>query len=155
MLTQRPRSETDIASEASVRSEMSVRTEESSGRDWLMETVNGHVAVVVGVAWLVFIQLVAALEPAPQRSEPVIGVLLGVAMLTLGVVMLFGLAFRRRWGLVASLGASVLATAAVVACPTSGHHQFGAWWYGELACAAALVAICVAALRFDSSHAGR
>jgi peptidoglycan/LPS O-acetylase OafA/YrhL len=153
MLTQRPHEEIGVASEARTRSEeLPARSEEVNGREWLMEPINGHVAVAVGVAWLVFIQVVAALEPAPQRSEPVIGVLLGVAMLAIGVVMLVGLALRRRWGLVASLGASALAAAATIACPTSGHHQFGAWWYGELACVAALLAISVAALRFESSH---
>jgi len=32
-------------------------------------------------------------------------------------------------------------------CPVSGHHSFGAWWYGQMLCALGLVAISFAALR--------
>ena len=31
--------------------------------------------------------------------------------------------------------------AMAVACPVSGHHSFGNWWYGQMACAIGLVAI--------------
>ena len=44
------------------------------------------------------------------------------------------------------LGGAGLMTAMVVACPTTGHHQFGTWWYGQMACAFALIGITVAAL---------
>jgi len=80
----------------------------------------------------------------------VIGTLLAWSMLGILFTMLGGLALRRRWGLVASLGGAVLATAAAVACPTSGHHQFGLWWYGEMACVLALVGVSVAALRMSA-----
>ena len=34
--------------------------------------------------------------------------------------------------------------AASIACPISGHHQFGTWWFGQMACMLALVAIVLA-----------
>jgi hypothetical protein len=71
--------------------------------------------------------IAAALEHATDRPEPLIGTLLIGAMDVVFVVLLVGLAMRRRWRLVASLGGAVLSTAMVVACPTSGHHQFGTW----------------------------
>jgi hypothetical protein len=48
---------------------------------------------------------------------------------------------RRRWGLAAALAGAVVLAAAVIACPTTGHHAFGSWWVGQMACAAALVGV--------------
>lgn len=141
MLTRHPRPETEAVVEAPRH------TEAPSTPAWLRERINVWVALAVGISWFVLTPLAAALEPATDRSEPIIGVLLGVSMDVLFVVMLVGLAMRRRWGLVASLGGAGLVTAMVVACPTSGHHQFGTWWFGEMACALALIAISVVALR--------
>ena len=118
-----------------------------STRGWLQDRINVWVAIAVGVSWFVLTPIAAALEPATDRPEPLIGTLLVAAMDVLFVGMLIGLAMRRRWGLVASVGGGALVTAMVVACPTSGHHQFGTWWFGEMACALALVGISVAALR--------
>jgi hypothetical protein len=113
----------------------------------LRDRINVWVAIAVGVSWFVLTPIAAALEPATDRAEPLLGTLLGASMDVLFVVMLLGLAMRRRWGLVASIAGGALVTAMVVACPTTGHHQFGTWWYGEMACALALVGISVAALR--------
>ena len=121
--------------------------EAPSTKAWLQDRINVWAALAVGVSWFVLTPLAAAFEPATDQSEPLLGVLLGISMDVLFLVMLVGLATRRRWGLVASLGGAGLFTAMVVACPTSGHHQFGMWWFGELACAFALIAITVAALR--------
>ena len=38
------------------------------------------------------------------------------------------------------------ATAAAIACPVTGHHTFGTWWFGEMACVLTLLGISVAAL---------
>jgi hypothetical protein len=45
----------------------------------------------------------------------------------------------------------VLATAASIACPVTGHHGFGAWWFGQMACVLALVAVSAVALRREST----
>jgi hypothetical protein len=39
-----------------------------------------------------------------------------------------------------SLAAAGFFTALSVACPVSGHHPFGAWWFGQMACALGMVA---------------
>lgn len=116
----------------------------------LTERIDVRLAVAVGVAWFVLMQVAVALEPATDASEPAIGVVLGVAVDALFLAMLFGLAMRRRWGLVASFAGAVLVTAMVVACPTSGHHQFGAWWFGQMACVVALLAGSAFALRLPA-----
>jgi len=116
-------------------------------REWLQDRIDGRVAIAVGIAWFVLNEIAYALEPAAQQSVPVIGIVLEVTMYVLLAAMLTGLVMQRRWGLLASFGAAVLATAASIACPVSGHHAFGAWWFGQMACMLALVAISVFALR--------
>jgi hypothetical protein len=146
MLTRHALPETEVVTEAPRRPDL------PSTRAWLLERINVWVALGVGISWFVLTEIAAAIEPATNRPEPLIGTLLIGAMDVVFVVLLVGLAMRRRWGLVASVGGAVLSTAMVVACPTSGHHQFGNWWYGEMACVMALVAISVAALRYTPAE---
>jgi hypothetical protein len=140
MLTQRP-SHTDGRADEEIRSATSV------ARRPLNERFDVRVAIGLGVAWFVLPEIAIALEPAAQHSEPAIGVFLGYVMNAVFFAMLLGLALRRRWGLATSLGAAMLMTALAVACPTSGHHQLGLWWLGEMVCVLALVAGSVWALR--------
>lgn len=114
------------------------------------ERIDLRVAIAVGVSWFVVMEIVAALEPTSARPDPALGVALGVVANVLFVGMLIGLALRRRWGLLASLAGAVLVTAMAVACPTSGHHAFGLWWYGEMVGVLALVVGSVAALRLPA-----
>jgi len=116
------------------------------------ERIDVRVAVGLGVAWFVLPEIAVALEPTAQHPDPAIGVFLGYVMTGVFVALLIGLAMRRRWGLVTSLGGAMLMTAMAVACPTSGHHQFGAWWLGEMACVGALVGASVWALRLPPVH---
>ena len=111
------------------------------------ERIDLRVAMALGVAWFVLPEITVLIEPAPRHADPAIGVVLSAAMNVVFVALLFGLAMRRRWGLQTSLGGAVLLTAMAVACPTTGHHQFGLWWFGEMACVLALVAGSVWALR--------
>ena len=59
---------------------------------------------------------------------------------------------RRRWGLGVSVAAAGFFTALSVACPVSGHHPFGAWWFGQMACALGMGGASVVALSW-STHA--
>src|SRR5262249_12005619 len=56
-----------------------------------------------------------------------IGAVMSVVFLGALVVTGIGLAVRQRWGLVASLGASGFLVADSIACPLTGHHEFGAF----------------------------
>jgi len=120
-------------------------------RTWLSERIDGKVAAGVGIAWLVLLQVAFALEPTTHQPEPSYGVVLELTMWLLLATMVAGLVMQRRWGLVASLGAAGFMTALSVACPVSGHHPFGAWWYGQMACVLTLVAVSVVALRWSAS----
>jgi hypothetical protein len=126
-----------------------------STRTWLNERINPHVALSVGVAWFVLYTIGAELEPAPNRSEPAIGVAFGVTLIALFVGALIGLGMRRRWGVGLSLIAACTLTFMSVMCPVSGHHTFGSWWYGQMACALGLVGISLWALTHPAvSRAG-
>ena len=122
-------------------------------REWLQDRIDGRVAIAVGVAWFVLTEIAYALEPTSQHPVPLIGIVLEVTMYVLLAGMLAGLVMQRRWGLLVSFGAAVLATAASIACPVTGHHSFGAWWFAQMACMLGLVAISVFALRRNYSSA--
>jgi hypothetical protein len=146
MVIRNPSPETEVA-------EAPRAPERPNTREWLQERIDMGVAISVGVSWFVLTFIAGELEPATDRSEPLLGTLLGVFMTVLFFATLVGLAMRRRWGLVGSSGGAVIFTAMVVACPVSGHHPFGAWWYGELVCALALMVISFAALQRGSGSA--
>jgi hypothetical protein len=121
----------------------------SDTRTWLQERTDGRLGAGVGIAWLVLLQVAFALEPVTHKPEPAYGVVLELTMWLLLATMVTGLVMQRRWGLVASLAAAGFMTALSVACPVSGHHPFGTWWYGQMGCVLALVAISVVALRWS------
>jgi hypothetical protein len=123
-------------------------------RTWLQERIDGRLAAGVAVAWFVLLQVAMALEPVTHRPEPSYGILLELTMWLLLASMVTGLVMQRRWGLVASLAAAGFFTALSVACPVSGHHPFGAWWFGQMACALGLVAVGVTAIRWSGGLPG-
>jgi hypothetical protein len=119
-------------------------------REWLLQKIPGQLALVVGVSWYVLFSIAVALEPSTSRPDPFptwLAVAIEIMLLGLLAVTAGGLLARRRVGLVAALGAGGLFLAMAVACPVSGHHGFGAWWYGQMACAIGLVAVTAGALR--------
>lgn len=120
-------------------------------RSWLFERIDGRIAAAVAVAWVVLTQIAVELEPRAQFELPLISVVLVLAMNALLIAMVAGLVMRRRWGLLAAVASSLLLTAESIACPLTGHHHFGTWWYAQMACAMTLVGITVFALRRDYS----
>jgi hypothetical protein len=120
-------------------------------RSWLLERVDGRIGAGVAIAWVVLTQIAVELEPRAQFELPLISVVLVISMNALLVTMVVGLVMRRRWGLLAAVASSLLLTAESIACPLTGHHHFGTWWYAQMACALALVGITVFALRRDYS----
>ena len=110
-------------------------------RAWLQERIDNRMAVGVAVAWFVAYQVAASLEPVTHQPEPWYGVALGIAFLALLATTAAGLIAQRRWGFAVSLAAAGFFTAMSVACPLSGHHPFGVWWFGQIACALGMVAL--------------
>ena len=119
-------------------------------REWLGQQISGQLALIVGASWYVLFSIAVALEPTadhPDAFPSWLAAAIEFTLLGLLAVTAAGLVTRRRFGLVAALGAAAWFVAMAVACPVSGHHSFGAWWYGQMACALGLVAITVGALR--------
>jgi len=116
-------------------------------RTWLAERISTETAVLMGATWYVLFLVATGLEPQASGSEPAWAATLSFVFLGLLAVTAVGLLVRRRWGLLASLGAAGLFTAFAVACPTTGHHPVGAWWFGQMACVFALVSASAYALR--------
>jgi len=122
-------------------------TDAPDTRAWLRERVPGSWAAALAVSWYALGGIATLIEPESHHEVPLIGTVLQVAMAAALVVMAVGLIAGRRWGLVASLAASLLFVAGAVACPTTGHHMIGLWWFGQMVCTLALVAVSVVALR--------
>jgi hypothetical protein len=98
--------------------------------------------LTLAIAWAVLFPLGLSLEPTPAASsEPLWGVALGIGLMAALGATVVGLARRQRWASGSSIGASLIFTTAVFACPATGHHAFGLWWFGEFGAALALVAI--------------
>ncbi len=126
------------------RSAPGVRSAPGSGAHW------GLLA-----AWVAFIALAIAIEPAPARPEtaqPLWAGLWEMAMLGALVATGVGLARRRRAGFTASAIAGGIALLGAVMCPASGHHSVGAWWFVQMAGFAALGAVSLAGLRLWRGH---
>jgi hypothetical protein len=100
-------------------------------------------ALPLGIAWLVLFPLALALEPASVAPEtiPLWEMAAGLVLLTGLGLTAAGLAFRKPWAAAASLATSLVFVTGVFACPATGHHAFGLWWFGELAAAVTLVTI--------------
>ena len=111
--------------------------------------IDGSVACALAVTWFVGYFVAGLLEPAPNDPAVMhtwyLQLINGVLLASIGV-MIVGLAARRRVGVFASVAATGALLTAVVACPLTGHHTFGAWWFGELACVAAIGAMTGVAL---------
>ena len=120
-------------------------------KTWLQERIDGRLAAGVAIAWFVLLQVAMALEPVTHKPEPSYGIALELVMWLLLATTIAGLVMQRRWGLVSSLGAAGFLTALSVACPVSGHHPFGAWWFGQMACVLALDAVSVVAIRWSGA----
>ena len=118
---------------------------------WLQERIDGRLAAGVAIAWFVLLQVAMALEPVTHKPEPSYGIALELVMWLLLATTIAGLVMQRRWGLVSSLGGAGFLTALSVACPVSGHHPFGAWWFGQMACVLALDAISVVAILWSGA----
>jgi hypothetical protein len=115
-------------------------------RSWLQERITTETGVLLAATWYVLFTIGTALEPSVATPTPGWLVAVSIAFFSVLAVMAVGLLARRRWGVLAGLGAASMFTALAVACPTSGHHAIAPWWFGQMACALGLVAASAIAL---------
>jgi hypothetical protein len=105
--------------------------------------IEGGIGSCLAAAWVVGYFTAGMLEPAP-RDPSVMNAwyvtVINTALLGSLGVMVLGLIAKRRFGVFASVVATAAFATAVVACPITGHHSFGAWWFGEVLCVAGVAA---------------
>ena len=109
--------------------------------------VSGAWALGTGVAWVAGYQAMLALEPAATNADALPGFFLTAMAIAVNaglVVMLLGLVRQVRWAFAASGALSVLVVGQVVACPITGHHALGIWWFTQASIAVGLVVLSLA-----------
>ena len=77
-----------------------------------------------------------ALEPAPADPEaavPVVVSLASVGLFAALVATAVAAGNRHPSAAIAAVVTGLLALGFTVSCPVSGHHAFGAWWFGQMA----------------------
>jgi hypothetical protein len=90
-----------------------------------------------------------ALEPAPADPEAAVPVVVSLASLGLFAALVataVAAGNRHPSAAVAGVVTGIIALGFTVTCPVSGHHTFGAWWYGQMALTLAMLGVSLAAL---------
>ena len=106
-------------------------------------------AGILGFGWPLAVVISIALEPAPADPEAAVPVVVSLASLGLLVALAAtAVAAGNRHPSAAVAGAvtGLIGLGFTVSCPVSGHHTFGAWWYGQLVVTLAMLGVSVAAL---------
>lgn len=121
----------------------------SADRSFVAGRLSDAWAAVLGIGWPLAFVAITALEPAatdPNAPVPLIVDVGALVFLTTLALTCVTAATRSRIAAPAAVATGLVALAFAVSCPTSGHHDFGAWWFGELAILGAMTATSVAAL---------
>jgi hypothetical protein len=106
-------------------------------------------AAVLGVGWPLAFLIMLALEPAPadpQAAQPLAGTLLAVGFMAGLLLTSAAAGTRHRLAAGAATVTGVFALVGAAACPASGHHAYGAWWFAQMAVVIAMLGVSVAAL---------
>jgi hypothetical protein len=120
--------------------------------------VSGVWALGTGLAWVVALQLMYVLEPAAARPDAMPAFLMTAMTFTMNaglLAMTVGLVRRARWAFGVGAAVAVLTVGAVVACPVSGHHAMGTWWFAQAALAVGLVVLSFAGWQASARAARR
>ena len=91
------------------------------------DVIPRSVAGALLLAWLGGLAWIFAISPAPDPTQPISAVdeIISLAMFGSWLAVFTGLGARRRFGLVASIGAGLLIAGAGVLCGITGHT--GLW----------------------------
>jgi hypothetical protein len=106
-------------------------------------------AGILGFGWPLAIVASIALEPAPADPEaavPVVVSLASVGLFAALVATAVAAGNRHPSAAIAAVVTGLLALGFTVSCPISGHHAFGAWWFGQMALTLPMLGVSLAAL---------
>jgi len=107
-------------------------------------------AAVLGIGWPLAIVASMALEPTPADPSAPVPVLaelanLGLLFALVGTAIAAGV--RHGAAAVGGVVTGLLVVSLAIACPVSGHHAIGLWWFAELGILTAMLAVSGVALQ--------
>jgi small-conductance mechanosensitive channel len=106
-------------------------------------------AGILGFGWPLAIVASIALEPAPADPEAAVPIVVSLASIGLFAALVataVAAGNRQPSAAIAGVVTGLLALGFTVSCPVSGHHTFGAWWFGQMALTLAMLGVSLAAL---------
>ena len=107
-------------------------------------------AAVLGIGWPLAIVASMALEPTPADPSAPVPVLAELANLGLFVALVgtaIAAGVRHGAAAVGGVVTGLLVVPLAIACPVSGHHAIGLWWFAELGILTAMLAVSGVALQ--------
>ena len=110
-------------------------------------SISRTVAAAAAVAWVVFVSMSFAVQPAPDPGTQPSATAELLSLLFTGALLagIAGLGTLRRWGLVASMAGGLVMIAASIFCYVGGHT--GAWIAIQLAAGVGLAVTSLGLLR--------
>lgn len=121
----------------------------SRPRPQVSDLVSAGWAAVLGIGWPLAIIVSTALEPAPADPNapmPVLAELANHALFLALVGTAIAAGVRHRAAAVGGVVTGLLVVSLAIACPVSGHHAIGLWWFAELGILTAMLGVSGAAL---------
>jgi hypothetical protein len=106
-------------------------------------------AGILGFGWPLAIVASIALEPTPADPEAAVPVVVSLASMGLFAALVataVAAGNRHPSAAIAAVVTGLLALGFTVSCPVSGHHTFGAWWFGQMALTLPMLGASLAAL---------
>lgn len=122
-------------------------------RSRAVEPIDPPLAFVVFLLGGLLLAAARALDPVSDRLDGATPLwLLGVDTIVWAGVCLggVGLVKFKAFGLWASAVAVVAIAVESLLCVMTGHHAFGLWWFGQIACISATGAVVATAFRINS-----
>jgi hypothetical protein len=107
-------------------------------------------AAVLGIGWPLAIVASMVLEPTPADPDatgPVLAELANLGLLFALVGTAIAAGVRHGAAAVGGVVTGLLVVALAIACPVSGHHAIGLWWFAELGILTAMLAVSGVALQ--------
>ncbi|HET6835002.1 MAG TPA: hypothetical protein VFH30_14100 [Acidimicrobiales bacterium] len=106
-------------------------------------------AGILGFGWPLAIVVWDALTPAPADPDAAVPVIVSLASMGLFAALVataVAAGNRQPSAAIAGVVTGLLALGFTLSCPLSGHHTFGAWWFGQMALTLAMLGVSFAAL---------
>ncbi len=122
--------------------------QQAGGGEWVLPARWAWFAALVGPVVAVLCMSVEPPPSDPDAAEPVLGMLLFLALMISWAGAAVRAVQRRRGALAWASVVGLLSVAMTVGCPASGHHAgVGTWWFGQLAVSGVASAVAVGACR--------